>query len=91
MGTLRRDVDRLPELGYPVQAHRGVDGGYQLAAGAVLPTAGARRRGGDCPCRRAERRHIHRRRRHVWVSAHPDHSALPGGMAAEPGGPLAAG
>lgn len=35
--TLRRDVDRLRELGYPVEAHRGVDGGYQLAAGAVLP------------------------------------------------------
>ncbi len=35
--TLRRDIDRLRELGYPVQAHRGVDGGYQLAAGAVLP------------------------------------------------------
>jgi predicted DNA-binding transcriptional regulator YafY len=25
------------ELGYPVQAHRGVDGGYQLAPGAALP------------------------------------------------------
>src|SRR5260370_26126146 len=36
-GTLRRDVDRLRELGYPVDAHRGIDGGYQLAAGAVLP------------------------------------------------------
>jgi len=35
--TLRRDVDRLRELGYPVGARRGVDGGYQLAAGAVLP------------------------------------------------------
>src|SRR5271156_3519372 len=35
--TLRRDVDRLRELGYPVQAQRGVDGGYQLAAGASLP------------------------------------------------------
>ena len=35
--TLRRDVDRLRDLGYPVQARRGVDGGYQLAAGAVLP------------------------------------------------------
>jgi predicted DNA-binding transcriptional regulator YafY len=35
--TLRRDVDRLRELGYPVQAQRGADGGYQLAAGAVLP------------------------------------------------------
>src|SRR5437763_14274677 len=35
--TLRRDVDRLRELGYPVDAHRGLDGGYQLAAGAALP------------------------------------------------------
>src|SRR5215831_192373 len=35
--TLRRDVDRLRELGYPVEAHPGVDGGYQLAAGAALP------------------------------------------------------
>jgi predicted DNA-binding transcriptional regulator YafY len=35
--TLRRDVDRLRELGYPVSAHPGVDGGYQLAPGAVLP------------------------------------------------------
>jgi predicted DNA-binding transcriptional regulator YafY len=35
--TLRRDVERLRELGYPVEAQRGVDGGYQLAAGAALP------------------------------------------------------
>ncbi|NJQ14487.1 helix-turn-helix transcriptional regulator [Streptomyces bohaiensis] len=35
--TLRRDIDRLRELGYPVTAHRGTDGGYQLAAGATLP------------------------------------------------------
>ena len=35
--TLRRDVDRLRELGYPVSAHPGVDGGYQLASGAALP------------------------------------------------------
>ncbi len=35
--TLRRDIDRLRELGYPVEAARGVDGGYQLAAGASLP------------------------------------------------------
>jgi predicted DNA-binding transcriptional regulator YafY len=35
--TLRRDVDRLRELGYPVEARRGVDGGYQLAPGAALP------------------------------------------------------
>ena len=35
--TLRRDIDRLRELGYPVRANRGVDGGYQLLAGASLP------------------------------------------------------
>ena len=35
--TLRRDVDRLRELGYPVQAQPGVDGGYRLASGAALP------------------------------------------------------
>lgn len=35
--TLRRDIGRLRELGYPVQAQRGIDGGYQLAAGAALP------------------------------------------------------
>ncbi|HWN32171.1 MAG TPA: YafY family protein [Pseudonocardia sp.] len=35
--TLRRDIDRLRELGYPVHASRGVDGGYQLAPGAALP------------------------------------------------------
>src|SRR5919206_1866242 len=35
--TLRRDIERLRDLGYPVQAQRGVDGGYQLAAGAALP------------------------------------------------------
>jgi predicted DNA-binding transcriptional regulator YafY len=35
--TLRRDVDRLRELGYPVEAARGVDGGYALTPGAALP------------------------------------------------------
>ena len=35
--TLRRDVDRLRELGYEVQATPGVAGGYRLAAGAHLP------------------------------------------------------
>jgi predicted DNA-binding transcriptional regulator YafY len=35
--TLRRDVERLRELGYPVSATRGVSGGYQLAPGAALP------------------------------------------------------
>jgi predicted DNA-binding transcriptional regulator YafY len=35
--TLRRDIDRLRELGYPVSAQRGVAGGYQLSPGAALP------------------------------------------------------
>ena len=35
--TLRRDVDRLRDLGYPVNATRGVSGGYQLEAGGSLP------------------------------------------------------
>src|SRR6478609_11651944 len=35
--TLRRDIDRLRELGYDVDAVRGVSGGYQLRAGAALP------------------------------------------------------
>jgi predicted DNA-binding transcriptional regulator YafY len=35
--TLRRDVDRLRSLGYPVHATSGVAGGYQLGAGAALP------------------------------------------------------
>ncbi|WP_433828725.1 helix-turn-helix transcriptional regulator [Actinoplanes sp. CA-015351] len=35
--TLRRDVDRLRDLGYPVDAARGVAGGYQLQAGAAMP------------------------------------------------------
>lgn len=35
--TLRRDIDRLRELGYAVDAVRGVAGGYQLRAGGQLP------------------------------------------------------
>ena len=35
--TLRRDIDRLRELGYPVDATPGAAGGYRLAAGAHLP------------------------------------------------------
>jgi predicted DNA-binding transcriptional regulator YafY len=35
--TLRRDVDRLRSLGYPVHSTSGVAGGYQLGAGAALP------------------------------------------------------
>lgn len=35
--TLRRDIDRLRDLGYPVRSTRGVDGGYHLEPGATLP------------------------------------------------------
>ncbi|WP_137148022.1 YafY family protein [Mycolicibacterium sp. CR10] len=35
--SVRRDVDRLRELGYPVHASTGHGGGYQLGAGAALP------------------------------------------------------
>lgn len=35
--TVRRDVDRLRELGYPVTSTRGREGGYRLDAGSQLP------------------------------------------------------
>ena len=35
--TVRRDVDRLRELGYPIAASKGPDGGYRLDAGTELP------------------------------------------------------
>jgi predicted DNA-binding transcriptional regulator YafY len=35
--SVRRDVDRLRELGYPVHASKGHGGGYRLGAGAALP------------------------------------------------------
>ncbi|GAA2030556.1 YafY family protein [Agromyces tropicus] len=35
--TLRRDVERLRELGYAIESTRGVAGGYRLAAGTGLP------------------------------------------------------
>jgi predicted DNA-binding transcriptional regulator YafY len=35
--TVRRDVDKLRNLGYPVEATLGVAGGYRLGAGASLP------------------------------------------------------
>jgi predicted DNA-binding transcriptional regulator YafY len=35
--TLRRDVDRLRSLGYPVNSTSGTAGGYQLSSGATLP------------------------------------------------------
>ncbi len=35
--TVRRDVDRLRDLGYPVEATMGVLGGYRLVAGKAMP------------------------------------------------------
>jgi predicted DNA-binding transcriptional regulator YafY len=35
--SVRRDVDRLRDLGYPVLASKGHGGGYRLGAGASLP------------------------------------------------------
>ncbi|MFK0203826.1 helix-turn-helix transcriptional regulator [Streptomyces lavendulae] len=35
--TIRNDIDRLRELGYPVDATRGATGGYRLGAGAAMP------------------------------------------------------
>jgi predicted DNA-binding transcriptional regulator YafY len=35
--TVRRDIGRLRDLGYPVHATRGTDGGYRLGAGAAMP------------------------------------------------------
>jgi predicted DNA-binding transcriptional regulator YafY len=35
--TIRRDIDRLRELGYPVEASMGNTGGYRLVAGRAMP------------------------------------------------------
>src|SRR3954451_16758739 len=35
--TIRRDVDKLRQLGYPIEAAPGIAGGYRLAAGAQMP------------------------------------------------------
>src|SRR5919201_5673265 len=35
--TVRNDIERLRDLGYPVHASPGVGGGYRLGAGAALP------------------------------------------------------
>ncbi|MFE2822054.1 helix-turn-helix transcriptional regulator [Streptomyces sp. NPDC059271] len=35
--TVRRDIDRLRELGYPIRTAKGPDGGYRLGAGTELP------------------------------------------------------
>ncbi|PIM66120.1 transcriptional regulator, partial [Streptomyces sp. JV178] len=38
--TVRRHVDRRRELGYPVQASMGADGGYRRVAGKAMPPGG---------------------------------------------------
>lgn len=35
--TLRRDVDKLRSLGYPIHSACGAEGGYQLGAGSTMP------------------------------------------------------
>src|ERR1700755_958307 len=35
--TIRRDVERLRELGYPVESMTGPAGGYRLRAGTAMP------------------------------------------------------
>jgi predicted DNA-binding transcriptional regulator YafY len=35
--TLRRDVDKLRTLGYPIHSTCGAEGGYQLGAGSTMP------------------------------------------------------
>ncbi|WP_432011596.1 helix-turn-helix transcriptional regulator [Streptomyces cucumeris] len=35
--TIRRDIERLRDLGYPVDASRGATGGYRLVAGTAMP------------------------------------------------------
>ncbi|MGB0098186.1 MAG: HTH domain-containing protein, partial [Solirubrobacteraceae bacterium] len=35
--TIRRDIERLRDLGYPVESVTGPAGGYQLRAGTAMP------------------------------------------------------
>jgi predicted DNA-binding transcriptional regulator YafY len=35
--TLRRDVDKLRSLGYPIHSTSGAEGGYQLGSGSTMP------------------------------------------------------
>jgi predicted DNA-binding transcriptional regulator YafY len=35
--TVRRDVDKLRQLGYPIHSAAGAEGGYQLGAGTTMP------------------------------------------------------
>jgi len=47
--TVRNDVGRLRNLGYPVHGSRGAVGGYRLGAGAALPPLWIRRLGVRVP------------------------------------------
>ena len=74
--TVRRDVTRLRDLGYPVMAAPGPFGGYQLGSGGRAPAGAAVRRRGrrrrHRPAgRRAGRgeRHRGRRGRRAWPSS----------------------
>ena len=62
--TLRRDVDRLRALGYPVDATPGASGGYRLGGGRAPPAPRARRRRGGRHRGRAARRRRRVDRRH---------------------------
>ncbi len=35
--TVRRDIDKLRSLGYPIKAIKGISGGYRLSSGTELP------------------------------------------------------
>src|SRR5690606_2186704 len=35
--TIRNDIERLRELGYPIAGSRGLEGGYRLRVGSELP------------------------------------------------------
>src|SRR5690348_8928927 len=35
--TLRRDVDKLRSIGYPIDSTSGAEGGYRLGAGSTMP------------------------------------------------------
>jgi predicted DNA-binding transcriptional regulator YafY len=58
--TIRRDVQRLRALGYPIESLTGPAGGYQLRAGTAMPPCSSTRTRRspspwDCAPRRAHR------------------------------------
>ena len=79
--SIRRDVERLRALGYPVYAAQGVGGGYQLGRGPRAPATAARRhRGGRGRGLAADGRRRHRLGRERGGAAHPG-QARPGDAA----------